>query len=172
MRCSCYRASMASPRVVPLAHHIGLKILKSLHQRCTLCQLHDIGLATPFFPETEQHLSYTERRRHFQRYRTLSSCRLAVELGAVLLETPIECCAGAGEQRMWLLSPGGSVWFHHPEERSMAEAWSSWCAPRCTLPCPCRCPRALSLCACVLRKTRTRRDMVVARSNLEWQRSK
>ena len=41
-------ASMASPRVVPLARHVGLK-------SCTHCtsaplyQLHDIGLATPLF---------------------------------------------------------------------------------------------------------------------------
>ena len=81
-------ASMASPPVVPLAHHVGLKILHSLHQRCTLYQLHDIGLATPFFSRNGAASFLYGKETPFLTIPDLvllPACRAARKMAAVLL---------------------------------------------------------------------------------------
>lgn len=80
MRCLCYPRQWRALLCGSSRTSCQAKIFGSLHQCCSVpAALH---LArNPLFPETEQHLSHTERKRHFCRYRAVSSCRLAVQLG-------------------------------------------------------------------------------------------
>ena len=164
-------ASMASPRVVPLARHVGLK-------SCTHCtsaplyQLHDIGLATPFF------------------FQKRSSIFLIRKGDAISNDTGP--CPLAGLPWSWVPSSWRRRSSAAPARRSNAcgccrrgafgsiiqrsGAWRKRGRPGVHRDARFHARVAVrarsALCACVLRKTRTRRDMVVARSNLEWQRSK